>query len=123
MRISNRTTEYLRYCRVEKENRPTSIGTYRAALRKIVATIGNISFPNINQNTVLELKEKLVVLDLLDDLAFAAWWIDQRNTFRPKGKKLLVYELKQKGISGEIIQEAKKGFSHEAAEEIIKHQL
>jgi len=60
----------------------------------------------VDTKEVLELKEKLVVLDLLDDLAFAAWWIDQRNTFRPKGKKLLVYELKQKGIKGGVIEEA-----------------
>lgn len=60
----------------------------------------------VDPKEALELKEKLQALDLMDDLAFAIWWIDQRNTFRPKGKKLLVYELKQKGIKGEIIHQA-----------------
>lgn len=52
---------------MEKENRPSSIGTYRTALRKIVATIGDISFPNINQNTVLELKEKMMEQGISDN--------------------------------------------------------
>jgi len=60
----------------------------------------------VDTNEALELKEKLHSLDLLDDLAFATWWIDQRNTFRPKGKKLLIYELKQKGVKGGVIEEA-----------------
>lgn len=60
----------------------------------------------VDLKEALELKEKLVALELMDDLVFAAWWIDQRNTFRPKGKKLLVYELKQKGVKGEIISQA-----------------
>lgn len=41
--------------------------------------------------------------NLLNDSAFAEWWIDQRATFRPKGKIALKAELKQKGISEEII--------------------
>lgn len=60
----------------------------------------------VDTKEALELKEKLMTLDLMDDLAFATWWIDQRNTFRPKGKKLLVYELKQKGVKSGVIEEA-----------------
>lgn len=43
---------------------------------------------------------------LIDDEAFAGWWIEQRSTFRPKGKIGLKAELKQKGIDGKIIEEA-----------------
>ncbi len=39
----------------------------------------------------------------LDDKAFITWYIDQRNTFRPKGKTALVAELRQKGISNDLI--------------------
>jgi regulatory protein len=41
---------------------------------------------------------------LIDDWEFAKWWIDQRETFKPKGKIALRVELKQKGISQEIIE-------------------
>lgn len=44
--------------------------------------------------------------NLIDDSAFTAWWIEQRTTFRPKGKIALKVELKQKGIDGKIIEEA-----------------
>ena len=43
---------------------------------------------------------------LLDDSAFVKWWLEQRATFRPKGKRALRAELKQKGISDELIEEA-----------------
>lgn len=43
---------------------------------------------------------------LIDDSTFVKWWLDQRATFRPKGKRALKAELKQKGISEELIEEA-----------------
>ena len=42
--------------------------------------------------------------NLIDDPAFAGWWVEQRSTFRPKGKIALKSELKQKGIAPEIIE-------------------
>jgi regulatory protein len=48
----------------------------------------------------------LVKQKLLDDSAFVQWWLEQRATFRPKGKRVLRAELKQKGISEELIEEA-----------------
>jgi regulatory protein len=39
----------------------------------------------------------------LDDLKFALWWLEQRDLTKPKGKYVLVYELREKGISDEII--------------------
>jgi regulatory protein len=50
-----------------------------------------------------ELKEKLIKLGFLDDFAFAKWWIEQRQTFKPRGKKFLVLELRQKGIDQDTI--------------------
>lgn len=42
-------------------------------------------------------------LELVDDYKFARWWVEQRNTFRPKGRKALNFELLKKGVSKEII--------------------
>ncbi|MFH1971155.1 MAG: RecX family transcriptional regulator [Patescibacteria group bacterium] len=50
-----------------------------------------------------ELFERLKHLELLDDEKFAKWWIDQRLSFRPRGKRALEYELFQKGIDRGII--------------------
>lgn len=56
-----------------------------------------------------ELIEKIVSLLLdqgfLGDLEFTAWWIDQRVTFRPKSTIVLRQELRQKGVSNEVIDE------------------
>jgi regulatory protein len=52
-----------------------------------------------------ELFNKLKRLELLDDTEFAKWWVDQRTTFRPRGKRALVSELRQKGIDRHIINE------------------
>ncbi len=66
MRIENYKIEYLRYCRVEKENCLNTIEKYQEALNKIIATIGNIEVLKINQNTILELKDKLMEQELSD---------------------------------------------------------
>ncbi|HUS52033.1 MAG TPA: RecX family transcriptional regulator [Candidatus Bathyarchaeia archaeon] len=42
----------------------------------------------------------------LDDWKFAHWWVDQRSTFRPRGKIALRAELRQKGVAKEIIEKA-----------------
>lgn len=55
------------------------------------------------------LREKVLketeTLDLIDDRDFACWWIEQRITFRPKGKKALFFELRQKGLGKDLIEE------------------
>ena len=49
--------------------------------------------------------EEIESLGLIDDREFAFWWIEQRATFRPKGKKALLAELKQKGLEENLIKE------------------
>jgi regulatory protein len=40
---------------------------------------------------------------LVDDLAFAQFWKDNRESFRPRSQQLTRLELKQKGVAEEII--------------------
>ncbi len=49
--------------------------------------------------------DRLVELDLLDDVAFARYWVEQRETFRPRGRRALRYELGQKGLSRQVIDQ------------------
>lgn len=42
--------------------------------------------------------------NFLNDLEFAKWWIEQRIRFKPRSSRLIKMELKQKGISDEIIE-------------------
>ncbi len=51
---------------------------------------------------------RLQELEYLDDEAFARYWVENRETFRPRGPRALRYELRQKGISPEIIERVLK---------------
>lgn len=48
--------------------------------------------------------QKLLDMRYLDDDEFTTWWIEQRQLHRPKSKMVIKMELKQKGISDEIIE-------------------
>jgi regulatory protein len=50
--------------------------------------------------------ERLRGLQLVDDAAFAAYWVEQRATHRPRGARLLKQELRQKGVSQDVVSEA-----------------
>ncbi len=52
-----------------------------------------------------DLFAKLKHFELVDDTKFAKWWIEARQSFSPKAKKILRYELRSKGIKKEIIDE------------------
>ena len=62
----------------------------------------------VHESIFDELFERLDRLELIDDEKFAKWWIDQRLSFKPRGKKALSYELFQKGIDKTIIEKALK---------------
>lgn len=52
-----------------------------------------------------KLLEKLKHFELIDDEKFAKWWVEQRQSFRPKPKRILQQELRVKGIDREVIEE------------------
>lgn len=45
---------------------------------------------------------RLTELGYINDEKFAKWWINQRQTHKPKGIRLIVQELKAKGIEWEM---------------------
>lgn len=47
--------------------------------------------------------ERLCRAKLLDDRAFAQYWISNREQFKPRGGRALRYELRQKGVDSSII--------------------
>jgi regulatory protein len=48
---------------------------------------------------------KLKEQNLLDDIAFAQFWKENRETFRPRSKRLTRLELRKKGVADAIIDE------------------
>ncbi len=53
-----------------------------------------------------EVLQRLSRARLLDDVAFARYWVENRETFKPRGRRLLRQELRQKGVDDELIAEA-----------------
>lgn len=43
--------------------------------------------------------------NFISDYDFVKWWIDQRQSFNPRGMRVIKQELLSKGISKEIIEE------------------
>lgn len=54
------------------------------------------------QPTMVRLKE----LGIIDDAQFARLWVDNRDDLRPRGRRLIKMELRQKGLSQDIIEQA-----------------
>jgi regulatory protein len=46
--------------------------------------------------------ERLQAVGLIDDVAFAQYWLDQRQSFRPRGPRVLRSELRQHGVADEL---------------------
>ncbi|NTV35919.1 MAG: regulatory protein RecX [Anaerolineaceae bacterium] len=58
--------------------------------------------------------ERLVQYGFVNDQRFAADWVENRSTFRPRGRRLLTMELRQKGIDEEQIDAALQTVSEES---------
>lgn len=75
------------------EVRPRSTAELRERLRR-----KQIASPAIEAAL-----ERLTTLGLLDDAAFARFWVENRLTYRPRGTRALRTELRQKGVDPAII--------------------
>jgi regulatory protein len=49
--------------------------------------------------------ERLMRARLLDDRAFAEYWIENRERFKPRGRYALRHELRQKGVPSDIVDD------------------
>ena len=75
--------------------RPRSVHEIRQYLTK----------KSIPQAVALAAIDRLSAMGYLDDVAFARFWVEDRNRFKPRGPKALRFELRQKGISNTVIDE------------------
>ncbi|HQE93110.1 MAG TPA: RecX family transcriptional regulator [Anaerolineae bacterium] len=64
---------------------------------------------------VAEVLHRLREVGLVDDEAFARYWIDNRARFRPRGKRMLEQELRQKDIASRTIEAALMDYDEVAA--------
>jgi len=57
--------------------------------------------------------EKLRESKVIQDNRFAESWVENRNEFHPRSRRLIMYELKSKGINEEVIEEALKNSAND----------
>jgi regulatory protein len=67
------------------------------------------------ETVVNEEIDRLERAGLVDDVEFARYWLDNRARFRPRGKRMLRYELSRKGIPSRIIDEVLEEYDEAAA--------
>jgi regulatory protein len=60
---------------------------------------------NYTEDIILSVIERLHQNGLVDDTRFARVWTENRSEFRPRSRRALQIELRQKGVSSEIISE------------------
>lgn len=88
IKLLNKTYRYLSYrSRSEKEIRDYLI-------KKKASSVDS-------ERIIIKLKEQ----KFLDDKEFAKLWIESRSKVKPKALRIIKLELKQKGISKELIEE------------------
>jgi regulatory protein len=63
----------------------------------------------VAETAIARLKEQ----NLSDDFAFAQFWKDNRLSFRPKSKRLIKRELRDKKVAAEIIEQVTRDIDDE----------
>lgn len=58
------------------------------------------------EHSIEEVLMSLQAAKIVDDGAFCRWWMQQREDFSPRGKRMICMELRRKGISDDIISSA-----------------
>jgi len=63
----------------------------------------------VPEELIPALIERLQTAGLLDDEAFARYWVENRESFRPRGARSLRFELRRKGVDESVANEAVTG--------------
>lgn len=74
--------------------------------RSIEEVSRHLARKQVPEDLVADTIARLVRAGLLDDDAFARYWVENRSDFRPRGVAALRYELRRKGVSTQAIEAA-----------------
>jgi regulatory protein len=75
----------------------------------------NLRKHEIPETVIDQTIERLRQNGLANDDQFAQAWVENRNTFRPRSRRMMAMELKQKGLADEAIQSAIENVDDEAS--------
>jgi regulatory protein len=86
--------------------------SYRARSEKEIRQ--NLLKHEFTEDAIETTLEKLRINNLANDPEFARAWVENRNTFRPRSRRALLMELRQKGLDDETAQAAVSGVDENA---------
>ena len=86
--------------------------SYRARSEKEIRQ--NLSKHEIPETVIEDTIERLHQNGFANDKNFASAWVENRSTFRPRGRRALALELRQKGIDDSTIESALEDVDEEA---------
>ncbi len=66
----------------------------------------NLEKHKIPAAVIEETLKRLENVGLLNDQEFAGAWVENRSIFRPRSRRALALELRQKGLSEDVVQQA-----------------
>jgi len=99
---------------VEKaKEKALNLITYRP--RSVAEVERKLREKGFDEPVITRVVERLQAVDLLDDVAFARYWVEQRETFRPRSRLALQQELRQKGVTRQVIDAALSDLDETAA--------
>ena len=75
----------------------------------------NLRKHEIPEAVIEETLERLRQDGLANDKEFASAWVENRSTFRPRSRRMMALELKQKGLDEEAIQSAMENVDDETS--------
>lgn len=100
--------------------------SYRPRSEKEI--IDYLTKKKIDEEIQRQIINKLKTYNFINDLEFVKFWIEQRVKFKHKPLRAIEYELKQKGIDGNLINDAmgkfdKNVFDLENAKKLAERKL
>lgn len=76
-----------------------------------------------DQKLIDSVVEKLKKIGQINDVDFAKWFLDQRQTFRPMGERGVKYELAKKGVSRQVVAKIFSKDTVEGPDRVSDQQL
>jgi len=74
--------------------------------RSLAETRLHLQSQDLSPASIEDALERLQKNGLVNDSSFAQAWVENRSEFRPRGRRALTYELKQLGVSSQIIEQS-----------------
>lgn len=105
-RLSGAEREALEKAGMTEEAHSQALNYLSYRPRSIAEVRSYLAGRGVAESGIDQVVERLESVGLLDDAAFARYWVENRVRFRPKGLVALRYELRNKGIGEEIIEDA-----------------